>query len=680
MANIPAGTGEALLTEEQKELVVRVSNSDFNSVIETTLARIESFLSSKPSIPSNPTSNDIISLAGNLSAVVPAGFLLIHDDLQKLKGGDGEDASSSTGDFSISVVSLLTPMLVGAGAAVVAAGIVKGLFGGFSSSTTNHVQDLVDGLNERLTVDDLAGDSAVLTAQKIGFIAYMEAYFLQQAASLVVSGTLQAVGEGAGKAVRGFFTSLFGKQVEEDTVTNKLKSIVEDIIEAQTSDKYMEDPSVTAAVKVGIIGYMVAYFATQTTAMAADTLVTNLASTAGTAVNKLITGLLGLDNDPKSYSHIQGIVDDLIEGTTKKTVEDDEKVKDAISSGLAGYIKTYFIAQATAMATDTIAVGASSTAATGIKTFFTTLFGKEEESPSDELSNHISELSTTLITDATEDTEDVKKWEEIQTAIREGLSSYIKVYFASQALAMAGDTVVTNAASTAGKAINNFFTSLFGKKSQATDDPLANKLITIIDIISKNLNAEKLANSSEVSGGLEEGIKEFARSYVNTMSESLISQSKSSINTYAKDAWDAYKSDKTTKEAPKQFFSRIISSAFSLTGFPSTNDFSSIKKQVALDTAEALLTAEVKSFKSFLNNEGTIKFEMDSTTTFQKEENENSNKMVSTLNKISSLLEELSSYVQANPSQTSNSTNNNNTTIINVASSQKNNLGVNIPG
>ena len=680
MANIPQGTGD-LLTEEQKELVVKVSNSDFNSVIENTLARIETFLSNKPSFPSNPTENDIVSLAGNLNAVVPAGFLLIHEDLQKLKGED-KGESSGSGDFSTSVVSLLKPMLVGAGAAVVATGIVKGLFGGVSSSTTNHVQTLVDELNERLTVDDLASDSTVLAAQKIGFIAYMEAYFLQQAASLMISGTLEAVGEGAGKAVRSFFTSLYGMQEEEDTVATKLKSIVEDIIEAQSSDKYIGDSAVETAVKIGIIAYMTTYFATQTAAMAVDTLVTNLTSTAGTAVNKFITGLFGLDNDPKTYDHIQSIIDELILSFGTEKATSDEEVQKAISEGLASYISTYFKAQSTAMAVDTFASGLASTAGGMVKTFFTSLFGKAEETPSEKLSNHITEISNALITEATQDVEEIGKWEEIQKAVRGGIASYVSTYFEAQSTAMSANTLITGVAESAGSAVRGFFTSLFGKKSEAEEDPLASKLSLIIDTLSKNLDVNEIAKSEEILQGQEEGIKEFIKAYVNQMSDSLIDVSKSDIKAYAKKAWGDYAQyswGSATNEAPKQFFSKIINSTFSLQGFPEDSEFGSIKKQVALDTAEALLTAEVNTFKSTINREGTIKFEVDSTTTLKKEESENSNKMVSTLSKISSLLEELSSYVQSNPPSSSNNTNNN-TTVINVSSPKKDNLEVNIPG
>ena len=95
-------------TDEQKTLMVKVLNQDFDTLVGNSLTYMKSMqdvFARKVSVPADPSASDIVSLAGNLNAVIPAGFLLLHNDLTK---GKEEGSEESSDNFSLS--SLIGPI------------------------------------------------------------------------------------------------------------------------------------------------------------------------------------------------------------------------------------------------------------------------------------------------------------------------------------------------------------------------------------------------------------------------------------------------------------------------------------------------------------------------------------------------------------------------------------------
>lgn len=675
-----ADTPKGLLTEEQQNLLVQVINTEMEPIPVSGpyLQKLASVVSSSVSVSATPKAGDILNVASNLSAVIPTGFLLLHNDLDDLskKLGDSEGSKSESSESGFSLLSILKPMLVGAGAAVVAAGLVKGLFGGVSDKTTNHVQELVDGLNERLTVDDLANDNTVLTAQKVGFIAYMEAYFLQQAASMTISGVLEAVGTSAGKAVRGFFTSLFGIQEEEDTVTYKLKSMVEEIIMAQSVDNYIGDEAVSKAVKIGIIAYIATYFATQTTAMAADTLLSGLTSAAGGAINSFFTSLFGIGG-PKSYDKIQSIIDDIINAQSSDNYIGDEEVTASVKGGIIKYIEVYFKTQALNMAADTVSSTVGSSIANAVTSFFSTLFGKEQEDPSGV--DKLKEIADTLMQQL--NVQEAVGWEEVQQAKRDGVKAYITTYFEALAEQAGRPESKQNIAEKALNAVAGFLGKLFGREDNASQAQ-AEGVAKIIDAMLSDIDADTLSQDSELQQAKKDGIKSYVTSYFASMATILADKSKDDI----KRGYDKYAADPllgTNKLrgdglTPEEFFAKIAKLTFKLddSDMPSASELSSIKKQSVLDTAKAILNAEITSISKNINfDDNNIVYNVQSETTVSASTTDpNSASMLQALNTISETLIKLSAVIEDIKDNGSG------TTIINTSNDSGIDTNINIPG
>lgn len=675
-----ADTPKGLLTEEQQNLLVQVINTETEPIPVSGpyLQQLASVVSSSVSVSATPKAGDILNVASNLSAVIPTGFLLLHndlDDLSKKLGEESSDSKSGGSESGFSLLSILKPMLVGAGAAVVAAGLVKGLFGGVSDRTTNHVQELIDELNERLTVDDLANDNAVLTAQKIGFIAYMEAYFLQQAASMAISGVLEAVGTSAGKAVRGFFTSLFGMQEEEDKVASKLKSMVEDIIMAQASDNYIGDEAVSKAVKIGIIAYIATYFATQTTAMATDTVLSGLASAAGGAINSFFTSLFGIGG-PKSYDKIQSIIDDIINAQSSDNYIGDEEVATAVKGGIIKYIEVYFKTQALNMAADTVSSTVGSSIANAVTSFFSTLFGREQEDPSGV--DKLKEIADTLMQQL--NVQEAIGWEEIQQARRDGVKAYITTYFEVLAEQAGRPESKQNVAEKALNAVAGFLGKLFGREDNASQAQ-AEGVAKIIDAMLSNIDVDTLSQDSELQQAKKDGIKSYVTSYFASMATVLADKSKNDIkkgyDKYAENYWgtNKFRGDGLT---PEEFFAKIAKLTFKLddSDMPSASELSTIKKQSVLDTAKAILNAEITSISKNINfDDNNIVYNVQSETTVSASTvDPNSASMLQTLNTISETLIKLSSVIEDIKDNGSG------TTIINTSNDSGIDTNINIPG
>ena len=538
-SDVPSG----LLTQEQEGLVVKVSNSDFNKVLETSVDKIEKLLTAKVSISATPSANDIVSLAGNLNAVIPAGFLLLHNDLEAMSGGDSGEASSESG---VTVSSLLTPMLVGAGAAVVATGIVKGLFGGFSQDTTDTMAAVVESLNQNLKAEDLSNDLGVLTAQKEGFITYLKTYYLQQSASLLVSGTIEAVGEGASKAATTFLNTLFGKAEDDEKTPTKLQTVLDAVLNAVEASDYVGDEDVDAAVKIGIVNYIKTYFVSQTTSSAVNTTVTGVATAAANGLKSFVGTLLGKTPKDSSTSKIQTIIDDLIKVCSSSKLTGDDDVEAAIKSGVIGYIKTYFASQTTSKALTTATSGVATAAATAVTSFVKGILGVGAASTSH---SHIQTIVDDLISDYS--STEAKKNSDIKSALKTGIKGYIETYFKAETDSMALDSTVSSLSTVATTAVKSFLSSVFGLNSKATS---SQHLKDLADALIESVTSEEVEGWDETEAIKKSGILSYITSYFESQKNAAL----------LKDVSTALATSAGT--AVKSFFTSIFSKDTSDTG------------------------------------------------------------------------------------------------------------------
>ena len=782
------------LTKDQNELVLKVANAGFDDLINeshTYFTTMQSLFTGKPSVPATPTANDIVSLAGNLNAVIPAGFLLLHNDLT---GGEEGKKGSSSSDSGFSLSSFLGPMLAVAGGAVVAAGIVNGLFGGFSSKTENKTQQLVDDLNDRLSADELAQDPEVLAAQKKGFITYLKTYYIQQAASMAVSGTIEAIGEGMGKAVGGFFTSLINKVKGEEETPNKLQECVNVIMDAVNPSDYVGDTEVDEAVRNGIIGYLKTYMVTQTISMASqnvieglgtaagkavggflsaafglgnaessiqkiqdivDTLITNYSTdlsgdaevdaaiksglvgyistyfksqteaqvletaaqssgtAAGTKINSFITSLFGKNNKESTYQHIQDLVDSLIDTYTLEEAQGSQEVQDALKLGVAGYITSYFESQATSMKLDTVSTALGESAGGAIKSFFGSLFGKKESEEQATPIQHISDIVDTLIGDIKY--EEVSSWDEVNTALKEGVIGYLKAYFITQAATAVAKDTTSNLASAAGGAINKFFTSLFGKAEEEPSESGIAVLKEVGDKLLGDLKADEILKWEEIEDTRKEAVKSFVLAYFQIQAEAATETTKNNsevkegfankvkswwsgknndsnsnagvqklleiasaldsslkVDTISKDTSITEARDKSIKGFVTSYYNTLMENTLTLPDISS--DIKEKQKTTATSIANSLLDVTVNSLNTEIE-ENKVTFKMDTSATIKQDEN--SDKMVTTLDKISSLLDELNTFIQTHKTEEGESSIN---IVASGNSAREDNLSVNIPG
>lgn len=787
----PEGTGSTLSTDQQN-LVNTILSAEFCTLASGYITDMQSLFTGKPSVPAAPTANDIVSLAGNLNAVIPAGFLLLHNDLT---GGEEGKKGSGSSDSGFSLSSFIGPMLAVVGGAVIGTGIIKGLFGGFSSKTENKTQQLVDDLNDRLSADELAKDPEVLAAQKKGFVAYLKTYYYQQAASMAVSGTIEAIGEGMGKAVGGFFTSLIDKVKGEEKTPNKLQECVNVIMDNVNPQDYVGDAEVDTAVRNGIIGYLKTYMVSQTAAMTLDTTLSSVGEAAGNMVHGFLTNLLGIGPKEAVYQRIQDIVDTLIDSFSAEEASKDQDVQSAVKDGITGYITSYFKTQADAMKTDTTVSNIASQAGNFVQSFVGSFFPKflQKESASD----HLTNIAETLITSTTYD--EVKSWAETDVALKNGVSSYVQAYFNAQAEASIDGSVKNSLATSAGESVRNFFTGIFGKEvsdtgidhikniadamfgsidyeevmswegmdsllhttvsdyiktyfstqtkaatagdvatsilsiagqsihsffaglfGKSADDPSQkgiNTLKAIGDSLFESIEAEEVLGWDEIEDTRKEAVKSFILSYFQIQSDAAIETAKtnSEVKEGVKDKiskwWSGSNNDNnktvqtlldivsklddrldaskiasdssiqnqqssSIKKFVSSYYDSIVENAFStssITEYASSSAYRSLKKQRVQDITEHLLDATVNSLNTEIE-ENKVTFKMDTSATIKQDEN--SDKMVTTLDKISSLLDELNTFIQTQKQESGNNV----TVVNNAGSAMQDNLSVVIPG
>lgn len=439
MAKLKMPSG--VFTEEQNGLRVKVINSmesqaDAIPIFNRSLLLLEEALTSSPSIPDSPQVSDIIGFGGNLKAVVPAGFLLLHNDLLSLQGGGVTSGASSESDSGASPLSLMSNILALAGAAAVAVAIGKNLFAGSEESTTS-IQKIVDELNGKLNADELYADPTVRTAQKIGFIAYLEVYFVSQATAMAVDNVAGGVADAALTFGTKILDGLFGRPTTK--TYEKIQTIVDKMIDLQTADELLKSKEVQGAINLGFAAYIITYFATQSASATLDSAAEALGSVPATFAKALLGPLFG--DSTKSYDKIQSIVNDIIDLQTSEKLLASASVAKVVNDSFASYIKYYFESQEKALGSDNFfeSLGeAPMKLAKGLMGgLYNLVTGKDSNTPQvlQSIINSIS--SEEFINDPTVQ-------ETVHNAAKEGIQSYIRAYYDSWSDVISDKTQLTS--------------------------------------------------------------------------------------------------------------------------------------------------------------------------------------------------------------------------------------------
>lgn len=291
---------------------------DTLSSISNKVSTVADSKSKGGTIPSTPNVNDIKSYVGNLGLAVPAGFLMIHNDLEKLAGGlaTGGGASSKVTAVS-SAISAATDLI-------------------------DHLKSpagFADILNNEEVNAKLAAEPSVYNIRLQGTLAYLKGYYNNLLENFgvkvdyvtgeitqgpTIAGVFNDVGQGIG--------AMFGNIIEGtmqgvDNVINKFD------IEG--------DPDVKAIRKSGYIAYLKAYYnnllsqfgihidyvtGEATEQASFNSIFSDLGSGIGNAFGKMVEGSLG----------------GLQNAIANTQFENDEEVKSIRRLGFITYLKGYY--------------------------------------------------------------------------------------------------------------------------------------------------------------------------------------------------------------------------------------------------------------------------------------------------------------------------------------------------
>ena len=443
----------------------------------------------------SPKASDVTG-ASSITQVIPAGFLLLHSDLQELikskKGGGGGGLS-----MGLDLVSIVGGAFAVVGAAVIAGSIVKGLFKGTSEDTDNHLNDIITELNNGLTASDLANNPQVKEAQLEAFTGYLKAYYLQQSASMLVSGVLEGVGVGAGKAINSFFSNAFGKAEDSASPLQvKLNEIIDEIAVNIDNTRYLPGGAAWSTIEketdIAVAAYLATYFATQTVSMGVDNVASGVGEALGGAINGIFIGLFGKkEKDPleqtldKILSHISETIPIENYGYENTVIQKE------VDIAVAAYIATYFAAQATSMAVDTVTSGAGEALGGAIKGFFTGLFKKKgETTEKDPLQSKLLEIINNIVAGLKVDDYTLSN-KVIKSETDIAIGAFVATYFATQTASLVTKEAASAIGDTAGsvirKSVGGLFKGLFTNTTES--NPLQSALLAIAENVGNDLKA-----------------------------------------------------------------------------------------------------------------------------------------------------------------------------------------------
>ena len=320
---------------------------------------------------------------------------------------------------------------------------------------------------------------------------------MQQSASMLVSGVLEGVGAGAGKAINSFFSNAFGKAEDSASPLQvKLNEIIDEIAVNIDNTRYLPGGAAWGTIEketdIAVAAYLATYFATQTVSMGVDNVASGVGEALGGAIKGIFTGLFGKkEKDPleqtldKILSHISETIPIENYGYENTVIQKE------VDIAVAAYIATYFAAQATSMAVDTVTSGAGEALGGAIKGFFTGLFKKKgETTEKDPLQAKLLEIINNIATGIKVEDYTLSN-SVIKTETDIAIGAFVATYFATQTASLMTKEAASAIGDTAGSVIRKSVGGLFkGVFSNTTEsNPLQSALLAIAENVGNDLKA-----------------------------------------------------------------------------------------------------------------------------------------------------------------------------------------------
>lgn len=363
--------------------------------------------------------------------------LILKDLLDSMNSADYIDDPEVKKAEKIGVISYLAAYFVSQAAAMTVEtaggsigtaiggftrGILIGLAGKKSSAQESKLATMIDAILDSLSVEEYINDETVRKELKTGIVAYLGAYFITQTTAMAAETTSDTVGQTAGNLVRGVISGILG--LKSDNQKSKLSQVVDSLLETINPNEYVNEVAVKDTMKEGVVEYLKAYFSVQTSSMVTESRTKEVADVAGNFVKGVLSGFFK-KNEENTDSNIQtklkNIAELSITSINDAEISNDKVVKDSIKEGMAAYVKSYFLAQAHASVTGEAVNEASKKAGKSVRSFFSAMFGKEDESNiiATKLENVIK--SATVILDSSDATNIAK--DSLRSVIKEAFSS-----------------------------------------------------------------------------------------------------------------------------------------------------------------------------------------------------------------------------------------------------------------
>lgn len=546
---------------------------------------------------------DLLKSGKDFATVIPSGFLLLHQDLKDL----AKDQGGGLGGSLKSLASTFGTVFAAVGAVAIAGTIVKGLFSG-GSGDNSHIQDLIDQMNNQLTLDELTNgpNSAEIKAAQIqGVGTYMKSYFLAQGASAVVSETLGAIGTGAASAVTNLVNGLLGKETKDEAQLH-LKALIDDIILAQESsvwvDESKKDGALKSEVRIGIMTYLGLWFAAQAVSLTAETVSSAIGSGVANVFVSFWNTISGKGTDDAAATHLKEVIDQIIiNQKTSEWVTESNKpgsvLNAEVRTGIALYLGLWFAAQATKLTAETVGDSVGTAIGSFVNGFFTSMFGTKKPTV---METKVQEILDSIVISLDPKDPGISQSSEVLDAMHDGIASYVKVYFSM----MATSAVAKTTGEAGGEAAASFFKKLlpwnWGKKD--TEDLVMSQLSgKLQDILQQTVNAvdSQEIDQTEYINLAKEGITGFVQKYFETFLniENLSGAGMSYYDTYSI-GYQAYNDpdiSNSVLSALRSIFTGLIP-ASELSGIQSQVRTAATSSIVA--TAKEIFEAESKKIKN----------------------------------------------------------------------------------
>lgn len=322
-------------------------------------------------VSKNPTVADLIKFSNNLGLAVPAGFIMIHNDLEQLIENNGSKKGGSMWD---ALAEGLTGAIIGGIAALMAGGsdLIKaggeavstaaqgvgqaasGVLTSAGDATVNVIKALkstgdpaMDALlSDPDFIDSMKSDTDVTDLRKMAIIAYLRSYYANLIEPSGYSVDINSNDWILTKNDKITLASAFDDVAQGlgSIAGNIVGSVMDSIQQGIENGKLNDDPDVQVVRAMGYATYLRAYYANliqpngyrvedinaDSWTLKEDTSIASVGDDIGQALGGLVSG---------PVNALMGSITDSIANISQNFKEDVDKVR---AFGYANYLRAYY--------------------------------------------------------------------------------------------------------------------------------------------------------------------------------------------------------------------------------------------------------------------------------------------------------------------------------------------------